>query len=50
MRDYIIMTDSGGSLNQAEVSELELRFFRSATIEARPIGHSDHAGMHPKHF
>ena len=52
MRDYIIMTDSGGSLNQAEVSELGVTVIPlSFTIEGKTyLDTPDHAGMDPETF
>lgn len=52
MRDYIIMTDSCCSLNQAEVEELGLKVIPlSFTIDGKTyIDTPDHAGMNPETF
>lgn len=52
MRDYIIMTDSCSSLNQAEVEELGVVDLPlSFTMEGKTyLDTPDHAGMHPETF
>ncbi len=52
MRDYIIMTDSGSSLNQTEVKELGVTVLPlSFTMEGKTyLDTPDHAGMHPEIF